>query len=77
MDLTSTTVYLQKCPRYDEAHVMDVFGQLIPLALGGKDLHSLRVLIKPNLITARMGKLACTDARFIVAAAKWFLDKLK
>ena len=36
-------------------------------------LRSARVLLKPNLITARNGQLACTDARFITAAARWFL----
>ncbi len=44
-------------------------------ALGSlPEVRTSAVLLKPNLITARNGHLACTDARFLVAAARWFRD---
>ncbi len=40
------------------------------------ELHpSCTVLLKPNLITARHGVLPCTEPAFIVAAARWFVDR--
>lgn len=74
MDLFSTSVYLHKYQSYDEEPLLLLFEQIIPPFLEGKNLHSLKVLLKPNLITARMGSLACTEGRFIIAAAKWFID---
>lgn len=38
-------------------------------------LHGSSVLLKPNLISSRAPKLACTDARFIRGVAEWFADQ--
>lgn len=74
MELTSTSVFLQKCPGYEHVQLNEIFGQVILSTAGDVNLRSLKVLLKPNLITAKMGLLACTEGKFIVAAAKWFLD---
>ncbi len=39
------------------------------------NLHGSSVLLKPNLISSRAPKLACTDARFIRGVAEWFADQ--
>ena len=74
MDLSSTTVYLQQCQSYEEERLTEVFARTVSPCLAGLNLRSHKVLLKPNLITAKMGLLACTEGRFILAAAKWFLD---
>ena len=38
------------------------------------NLHGGKVLLKPNLLTATNSRLACTDTRFMLAAARWFMD---
>src|SRR5210317_2114284 len=75
MDLSSRTVYLQQCAAYHEQKLMDCFDTILLPCVQTQNFNSLKILLKPNLITARMGLLACTEVKFIVAAAKWFLDK--
>lgn len=75
MDLSSRTVYLQQCATYHEQTLMDCFDTILLPCVQNQNFNSLKILLKPNLITARMGPLACTEGKFIVAAAKWFLDK--
>lgn len=38
-------------------------------------LNSATVLLKPNLISSRAPKLACTEARFVRGVAEWFVDQ--
>ena len=38
-------------------------------------LHGSLVLLKPNLISSRAPKLACSEARFIRGVAEWFADQ--
>lgn len=42
--------------------------------IGSRNIRNAQILIKPNLISARIGLLACTQGDFILAAARWFLD---
>ncbi len=75
MDLTSTVVALTPCPEYHQ----DLLGSSLDsitssLALPSQ-LRSLEVLLKPNLISAKRGPLACTEGAFILAVAGWFLDQ--
>jgi uncharacterized protein (DUF362 family) len=42
----------------------------LPASLRGSS-----VLLKPNLISSRATKLACTDARFVRGVAEWFADQ--
>lgn len=39
------------------------------------NLRGSAVLLKPNLISSRASKLACSDARFVRAVAEWFVDQ--
>jgi uncharacterized protein (DUF362 family) len=38
------------------------------------NLRSVKVLLKPNLISAKHGALPCTEAVFMLAAARWLLE---
>ncbi|WP_457573965.1 DUF362 domain-containing protein [Desulfolithobacter sp.] len=44
-------------------------------AVAVPECRSLRVLLKPNLLTGRKGTLPCTEAAFILAVARWFLEQ--
>jgi len=74
MDLISNDVYLEKCSDYTDQKLMDCCNRMLTPCISS-NLSSTRVLLKPNLITARMGKLACTEGTFILAVAQWFLDQ--
>jgi uncharacterized protein (DUF362 family) len=72
MDCDSTTVFLAEqaaSPRFHQEAAVD---RLLAVQVGDRNLRSLHVLLKPNLITARNGSLACTDARLIGVVAQWF-----
>jgi len=59
---------------YDIEHLKQ-FVDDAGAALGVRGgLAGATVLLKPNLISSRASKLACSDGRFIRAAAEWFLD---
>lgn len=75
MNLSSHTVFLARCLDYEEQALAECCDRLLSACLAGRNLNSVRVMLKPNLITANMGALACTEGRFMLAAAKWFLDQ--
>ena len=71
----STTVALVSCPEYASAVLAPAIDRVIT-ALGELEHPAgLQVLLKPNLISAKRGPLACTEGAFIVAVARWFLDR--
>ena len=71
----STTVALTSCPEYSSAFLGPAVDRVIT-ALGELEHPpGLQVVLKPNLISAKRGPLACTEGAFIVAVARWFLDK--
>lgn len=73
MSADSASVFLTALPGYDEEHLLDAAVDGLLAALPGRStLRTARVLLKPNLIAARNGQLACTDHRLIVAVARWF-----
>lgn len=74
MDLSSNCVWLEKLLEYGDRKLADCFDRILGPCLQSENLHSSQVLLKPNLITARISPLACTDGRFIIAAARWFLE---
>ena len=60
---------------YDVARIKEFCDQAAPhLELPGS-LHGSAVLLKPNLISSRASKLACSEALFVRAVAEWFLDQ--
>lgn len=75
MDLTSNSVLLEKCPDYSLQYLADCCGRMLEASLSSANLSSCQILLKPNLISARMGMLPCTEGKFILAAAKWFLEQ--
>ncbi len=75
MDLTSNQVFLEKCSDYSEHSLVDCCNKILTPCVSNRNLSTTRVLLKPNLITARMGTMACTEGKFILAVAQWFLDQ--
>ena len=75
MYCNSTNVALISQPSYQPSSLDQAVDRLFSSLDDLGNLRSARVLLKPNLITARNGLLACTDARFIAAAARWFLSQ--
>jgi uncharacterized protein (DUF362 family) len=72
MRLDSTIVSLMAQPTYEQQTLDAAVDRLLASSLDWGTLRTARVLLKPNLITARNGLLACTDGRFIAAVARWF-----
>ncbi len=67
-------VALTSCQDYTSPNLPDTINQVIA-AIGSPDnLSGLRVMLKPNLISTRKCMLSCTNGKFILAAARWFLD---
>lgn len=67
-------VVLDACDSYDPLRLKQ-FCEDAAGALGiGDRLAGSPVLLKPNLISSRASKLACSDGRFIRAVAEWFID---
>ncbi len=60
---------------YEEAPLAACLDRLLTEVKGDTNLHGAHVVLKPNLLTTTNGSLACTDGRFIVAAARWFVDQ--
>jgi uncharacterized protein (DUF362 family) len=73
MELDSLSVSLMAMPAYAEQALDAAIDRLLAPALDGANLRSARVVLKPNLISARNGRLACTDARVMCAVARWLL----
>jgi uncharacterized protein (DUF362 family) len=75
MHITSTSVALLHCKRYRPREIIEKISQLCA-ALSFKVSRGSRVLLKPNLLSARSAEhLACTNPAFVAAVAEWFLDQ--
>ncbi len=74
MQFESTSVALLPCSSYGRLSLMESFEALIRTTGISSRLHGRTILLKPNLLTAARGPLPCTEATFILAAARWFLD---
>lgn len=75
MHCDSTTVFLTQQGSSSQSFQGGAIDRLLVAQVGDTNLHSLHVLLKPNLITARNGTLACTDGRLISAVARWFIGQ--
>jgi len=67
-------VMLARAESYNKKTIkefVDRSADLFPLE---KQFNGKKVLLKPNLISARAPALACTNGQFIAAVAEWFLD---
>lgn len=59
---------------YAPAQLDQAVDTLLAASLPDMSLRTTQILLKPNLITATNGTLACTDQRLIIAVARWFRD---
>ncbi len=75
MDLTSNVVSLTGCTGYEADLLSESVDRIVSSLPLSMELRSAKILLKPNLISAKQGPLACTEGRFILAVAKWFLEK--
>jgi uncharacterized protein (DUF362 family) len=75
MQLNSTTVALVSQLSYQQPLLDQTVDHLLSMIDDLGTLRTARILLKPNLITARNGSLPCTEGRFITAVARWFLEQ--
>lgn len=75
MEFRSRSVALARCGTYDARLLAETINEVWRAAGAPASLRSVQILLKPNLISARAGPLACTDGRFILAVADWLLDQ--
>ncbi len=73
MKFDSTTVALRRQASYGQPQLEQAVDQLLSDAVLHRNLNSLHVLLKPNLISAKFGTLACTEGAIIITVAEWFL----
>ncbi len=75
MLINSSTVALLQCAHYRVEDLIEKVDQLCSIT-GICVSEGARVLLKPNLLTARSaGHLACTHPVFVAAVAQWFIDQ--
>jgi uncharacterized protein (DUF362 family) len=67
------TVVLEKSS-YSPSVLADLLERISPFCGLTGNLHGKRVLLKPNLISPWAPLLACTESRFIVTVAQWFIE---
>ena len=75
MPLNSTAVALTSCSGYEQHQLAQALARALEATTLPANLCSAQVLLKPNLISAKHGPLACTEGAFILAVARWFLDQ--
>ncbi|NOQ46204.1 MAG: DUF362 domain-containing protein, partial [Desulfobulbaceae bacterium] len=75
MQLDSTIVALARCPGYQAGNLARAIDTVISAVDPPENLTSCHVLLKPNLISAKKGTLPCTEGAFLLAVARWFLDR--
>ncbi|MGD9949228.1 MAG: DUF362 domain-containing protein [Desulfobulbus sp.] len=74
MQCLDTRVALYSQPSYENHSFETTIGQLLVSEFSGNRCRSASVLLKPNLITATNGQLACTNGHIILAVARYFKD---
>ena len=67
-------VALTHCPSYTPAELDAALARVLT-SIDVPNLRSAKVLLKPNLISAKHGALPCTEAAFMLAAARCLLDQ--
>ena len=67
-------VMLARAESYNKITIKEFVDRCADLFPQEKQFNGKKVLLKPNLISARAPALACTNGQFIAAVAEWFLD---
>ena len=75
MQLDTASPALMGQHTYESPQLDQAVDTLLSSTCADISLRTSRILLKPNLITATNGTLACTDWRLIAAAARWFLAR--
>ncbi|MCI5168523.1 MAG: DUF362 domain-containing protein, partial [Candidatus Electrothrix sp. GM3_4] len=68
-------VALTSCSSYNNHDLSQSLDRALKTLELPTNLHSSEVLLKPNLISAKAGPLACTEGAVILAVARWFIDQ--
>ena len=68
-------IMIGKSRDYDIERIKNFCDQAAPHMGLGESLRGASVLLKPNLISSRASKLACSDASFVRGVAEWFFDQ--
>jgi len=72
---SSTVVALERCTDYQPLVLAAQLDRLLAALGKGPPLRGTRVLLKPNLLSARGGGAGCTDAACIVGVAGWLTEQ--
>ncbi|MDU9048836.1 MAG: DUF362 domain-containing protein [Candidatus Electrothrix sp. Rat3] len=73
--LKISPVALTACSGYDKQALSQALDRVLTTLELPTNLHSSDVLLKPNLISAKAGPLACTEGALILTVARRFLDQ--
>lgn len=68
-------VALTACSGYDKHALSQALDRVLKTIELPTSLRSSEVLLKPNLISAKAGPLACTEGTLILAVAGWFIEQ--
>jgi uncharacterized protein (DUF362 family) len=75
MQLDSTAVALTRCSSYDQPEIDEALARVLAAIELPAALTQANVLLKPNLIAAKNTQLSCTEGTFILAVARWLLER--
>ncbi|MBU0943260.1 MAG: DUF362 domain-containing protein [Proteobacteria bacterium] len=68
-------VCLARCDSYDPQVLVSLLQEQLDLLAVPADLSARKILLKPNLISAKAPALACSNPFFVAAAASCFLSR--
>ncbi len=68
-------VIIERCSGYDPAQLLPQVDRVLAPLDWPVSLRGARIMLKPNLISARASALACTRAEFVAATAAWFIEQ--
>lgn len=74
MPVSPVPVALARCPDYAPAPLAETVDRALA-AIDFSPTPGTRVLVKPNLVSARKEALACTEPAVVRAACQWLLDR--
>lgn len=72
---TNLNVVLAGCDNYTPASLTESLQSVLSHLNLPETFHGRTILLKPNLISSRGPALACTNALFLAAVARWFHDQ--
>ncbi|MBU0729182.1 MAG: DUF362 domain-containing protein [Proteobacteria bacterium] len=74
MKIQGNEVCLLNCKSYDRQKIKEAMDRIC-VQCGVRVANGVRVLLKPNLVSAKgHDGIACTHPEFVAAAAEWFID---